>query len=392
MLSKETTHKWKFWPVLCLAFIFAFSNPLVMIATPLYYFQQVPERILSLMTAALTITYSISPLVLNKISDRIGRRKSIIISMVGATLAQLMYFITLNPILFLIERLLEGFILGFFFPNLMATISDDPSLDQKKYLSRFNLSWSLAIVLGLLFGAFFVEIVDLKYVFYISPIFLIANAIIAFLFFQEPINRHLNPDEENPDNTEKLSKTTVKYYIPVIIPLLLILASSFASGNGMLLYPIRASILGFSESSTYLINVFATLSQSIAMYLASSLVLKKLKNFSIFAVFFYSFLFIFFTLNKVYYLFIILFLISGFFYGFLYGAASKFFLTLNVLKKTSKYSSISESSLGITFFISQLFLGFMAGINVFIAYYSLTLSLLAIFFVSLVFIRKFKEI
>jgi MFS family permease len=392
MLTKETTQKWKFWPVLFLAFVFAFSNPLVMIATPLYYADQVPIKFLSLMTTALTITYSISPLILNKISDRIGRRKSIIISMVGATLAQIIYFISLNPILFLIERLLEGFILGFFFPNLQATISDDPTLDQKKYLVRFNLSWSLAIVLGLLFGAFFVEVVDLQYVFYISPIFLLVNAIIAMIFLQEPINNHSTPIKGNPDNSVNLSSTTIKYYVPVIIPLLLILASSFASGNGMLLYPIRANILGFPESSTYLINVFATGSQTIAMYIASSLVLTKLKNFSIFAVLIYSFLFIFFTLNKIYYIFIILFLISGFFYGFLYGAASKFFLTLNVLKKTSKYSSISESSLGITFFISQLFLGFMADINVFIAYYSLSLSLVAIFFVALIFIRKFKEV
>ncbi|MFX1489948.1 MAG: MFS transporter [Promethearchaeota archaeon] len=392
MLNKESNPKWKFWPVLCLAFIFAFSNPLVSIATPLFYANQVPIRFLSLMTSALTITYSISPLVLNKISDRIGRRKSIIISMAGATLAQLMFFITLNPILFLIERLLEGFILGFFFPNLQATISDDPTLDQKKHLARFNLSWSLAIVLGLLFGTFFVEIVELKYIFYISPVFLVVNTIIALLFFQEPINNQLTLEERYPDTSMNLSPTTVKYYIPVIIPLLLILASSFASGNGMLLYPIRAKGLGFSDSSTYLVNVFATFSQTITMYLATSLVLKKLRTFSVITVFIYSFLFIFFTLNKIYYLFILLFIFSGFFYGFLYGAASKFFLTLNVLKKTSKYTSISESSLGITYFISQLFLGFMADISVFIAYYSLSLSLVIIFLVALIFIRKFKEL
>ena len=315
MLNKESTQKWKFWPVLCLAFIFAFSNPLVMIATPLYYAQQVPIKFLSLMTTALTITYSISPLILNKISDRIGRRKSIIISMVGATIAQLMYYITLNPIAFLIERLLEGFILGFFFPNLQATISDDPTLDQKKYLARFNLSWSIAIVFGLLFGAYFVGVVNLKYVFYISPIFLAVNTIIAIFFLQEPINNQLAVHNINTENPMDKSATTSKYYIPLIIPLLFILASSFASGNGMLLYPLRAEILGFSDSSTYLVNVFATFAQSIAMYIVSLLALKRLKLFSAIVVFIYAFLFVIFTLNEIYYLFIILFMISGFFYG-----------------------------------------------------------------------------
>jgi len=382
------------------AFIFAFSSPLLGLAIPIYFFRQdVQIKFISLLSVAITITYSISPILLNKFSDRLGRRRSIIISMIGATCFQLIFYITLNPFIFLIERLFEGFILGFFFPNLTASISDVPDIDHQKYLARFNLSWSVAIIFGLLFGAIVLQFTDdLKFIFYINPIFLVVNSLMAISFFREPILPNPRTQNNNPNyHTNKPEKnqnsiTISHFYIPVIIPLLFILYISFAAGNGSLLYPIRSELLGFPSSSTYYVNIFAVVTQSIAMYLASLLPLNKLKLVSIIILLVYPFLFLFFIANEIYYLFIILFLFSGFFYGILYGAASKLFITLNVLKKTSKYSGILESSTGLAFFISQLFLGFIADIDIGLAYFSLSLSLIVIFFINIVFLRKLKEV
>ena len=400
MSIENISQKWRFWPVLCLAFIFAFANPLLMLATPIYFFQQgVQIKFISLLTIAMTITYSISPILLTRISDRLGRRKSIIISMIGATSLQLIFYITLNPVVFLIERLLEGFILGFFFPNLTASISDVPNIDHQKYLAKFNLSWSIAIVFGLIFGWVILQFTDdLVFIFYISPIILLVNIFIAIFLFRQftppnfkPQDNYTNYSTNNPENNQD-STTISNYFIPVIIPLLFILYTSFAAGNGSFLYPIRSELLGFHFSSTYFVNIFAVVSQSIAMYFASVLTLNKLKLVSIITLSVYPFLFIFFIFNEIYSLFIILFMFSGFFYGMLYGAASKLFIALNVLKKTSKYSGILESSTGMAFFISMLFLGFIADINILLGYFSLSLSLFVIFFITLVFIRKFKEI
>jgi len=371
-----------------------------MLATPIYFFQQgVQIKFISLLTIAMTITYSISPILLTRISDRLGRRKSIIISMIGATSLQLIFYITLNPVVFLIERLLEGFILGFFFPNLTASISDVPNIDHQKYLAKFNLSWSIAIVFGLIFGWIILQFTDdLVFIFYISPIILLVNIFIAIFLFRQftppnfkPQDNYTNYSTNNPENNQD-STTISNYFIPVIIPLLFILYTSFAAGNGSFLYPIRSELLGFHPSSTYFVNIFAVVSQSIAMYFASVLTLNKLKLVSIITLSVYPFLFIFFIFNEIYSLFIILFMFSGFFYGMLYGAASKLFIALNVLKKTSKYSGILESSTGMAFFISMLFLGFIADINILLGYFSLSLSLFVIFFITLVFIRKFKEI
>ncbi|MFX0082429.1 MAG: MFS transporter [Candidatus Hodarchaeota archaeon] len=400
MLDEINSQKWRFWPVQLLVFIFAFSSPLLMLAIPIYFFQQGIEiKIISLLSIALTITYSFSPILLNRFSDRLGRRKSVIISMVGALCAQLIFYITLNPIVFLIERLFEGFILGFFFPNLTASISDAPNIDHQKYLAKFNLSWSIAVVFGLLFGALVLQFTDdLKFIFYINPIFLVVNSLLSISFFRESISPNLKTRNTDPNfniivpEDNKYSVKISNYYIPVIIPLLFILYISFAAGNGSLLYPIRSELLGFHPSSTYFVNIFGSASQSIATYLVILLPLFKLRIVSAITLIVYPFIFIFFIANENYFLFIILFLFSGFFYGILYGAASKLFITLNVLKKTSKYSGISESSVALAYFISQLFLGFIADIDIGLAYISLSLSLIVIFFLNLVFMRNFKEI
>lgn len=398
MTKEHVIQHWRFWPVLVLAAIFSFSSPLIMLAAPIYYLQQGVEIIIiSILSTALTITYSISPIILNKLSDKLGRKKSVIIAMIGAVGAQLIFYITLNPIVFLIERLFEGFILGFFFPNLQASISDNAEIDHQKYLARFNLSWGIAGVFGLLFGAVFLSFInDLRLLFYINPIILAINVLIAIFFFQEPIrdkddNQKIEIEVERLEDHQKLLSSS-NFYIPVILPLLFVLGLSFASGNGTLLYPIKSEVLGYQPSSTFLLMVFATITQSLAMYLSNLVTLKKLKFLTSLTLIFQAFMFLFFVVNEFYFIFVVLFMLSGFFFGILYGTASKLFLTLNIIKETSIYSSISESSIGLFFFISQIILGIIAGINVNFAYISLSIILVLIFILNLIFLKNFKEV
>lgn len=397
MSEQKIIDNWRFWPVIFLVFIFGFSSPLIMFAAPIYFLQQGVEIILvSILSTALTITYSISPLILNKFSDKLGRRKSVIIAMFGATIAELVFYITLNPIIFIFERLFEGFILGFFFPNLQASISDNIYIDHKKYLANFNLSWGIAGVFGVLFGAVFLEIVnDLRLLFYINPIFLAINVIVAVIFFQEPknymqVSSKNEFDEINVENNESVLGV-VKFYIPVIIPLLLILGVSFASGNGTLLYPIKSVRLGYQASSTFFLMVFAIITQSLATYLSNLIGIKKTKLLSSLTLLIYAVLFMIFVFNDFFLVFVFLFAFSGFFYGVLYGLASNLIINLNIIKKTSIYSSISESSMGLFFFISQIILGVTADIDVNLAYITLSMILIFIFIINLVFLKNFKE-
>lgn len=215
----------------------------------------------------------------------------------------------------------------------------------------------------------------------------------TIFFFQNPIksddNTH-NSKKESIDGSQKANDATI-YYIPLLIPILYIFTMSFASGISGFLYPIKSEIIGFHPSSVYFLTIFSTSAQSLALYLAGILKIKLLKVLSIISTFSLAGLAIIYEINDVYLIFIILFALLGFLAGILYGAASRFFLYLNVIKQTSIYSSVSESLLGVAYFITLVSAGFMADINLEVAFYTFALLLAAISFINLILIRKIKN-
>ena len=139
--------------------------------------------------------------------------------MIGATVAQLVFYATLDPIIFIIERLFEGLILGFFFPNLQASISDNAEIDHQKYLARFNLSWGIAGIFGLLFGTLVLQFIDdLRFLFYINPIFMAINVVIAIFFFQETMSdkretQNIDIDEKRSSLVDHKKTLAIFYYL-----------------------------------------------------------------------------------------------------------------------------------------------------------------------------------
>jgi hypothetical protein len=58
-------------------------------------------------------------------------------------------------------------------------------------------------------------------------------------------------------------------------------------------------------------------------------------------------------------------------------------MVLNLTKHTSKYSSLMESLTGITYFVTQITAGFIGGINLEFAFFTLSIILMIIFVVYL---------
>ena len=190
MESSNNRHSWQFWPVMCLAFLYPVNLALIGVSIPIYYFTKgVSIIIIGFLASALAITYSFSPILLNKYSQKIGKKRSILIATLGATGAQISFYFTLEPVIFFIARLIEGFVMGFFWANLQSTISDSPMDKQSKYAAHYNLSWNLGVLNGFLLGAivlFFID--DVKIIFFLAPLILILTSVIALIFFQEPPN------------------------------------------------------------------------------------------------------------------------------------------------------------------------------------------------------------
>jgi len=393
MTNKTHPQKWRFWPVILLSSFYTIDGSLIMLGIPLLFFQKgISIEIIGFLSAAQIIAYCFSPLLFNKVSDKLGRKKSLIVATVGTSCAQISYFFILDPLAFLIARFTEGLFLGFFAPNLQASISDNLSLDHSKYLSRLTLSFNSGSLIGLLFGTLFLFFInDIVLVFYIAPLLLIANAIIATFFFQEStkftihsdINALANNDAENlvMNNSNKLDG--IKYHIPVLIPIILLFGYSFAIGSAYFIYPIKSEILGFQPYSAYFLSFFATFTQTISTFKANLWSIKRLKFASLISLILIIFIIMFFGFNENFIGFIMLFIFIGLSAGILYGSAIKFFMVLNLTKHTSKYSSLMESLTGITYFVTQITAGFIGGINLEFAFFTLSIILMIIFVVYL---------
>ncbi|MFX1569061.1 MAG: MFS transporter [Promethearchaeota archaeon] len=386
MSSDIKLQNWRFWPVILMAFSYTINGSLIMLGIPLLFYQKgVSIEIIGLLSAAQIIAYCFSPLLFNKVSDKLGRKRSVILSMVGVSICQITYLFILEPIVFFIVRFTEGLFLGFFAPNLQASISDNPSLDHSKYLSRFSLSFNSGSLAGLLFGTLFLFFIDnILLVFYIAPLMIIANSVIAIIFFQESTQK----DETSSILNSIPTSNEVKYHIPVIIPIVILFGFSFATGSVYFIYPIKSEILGFPPYSTYFLSFFFSLAQTISTYMASLWTTKRLRLMSLISIILISLLIIAFGINEYFLGFIILFVVIGLSAGVLYGSALKFFMILNLTKQTSKYSSFMESLTGISYFTTQITAGIIGGLALELAFFTLAIILIGIFILYLLCIKK----
>jgi len=393
-------HYWRFWPVLCLAFLYPMNMGLINLAIPLYFFRVgVAIELIGFLAAGSTMTYCFSPILLNKVSNRINRRRSVILGIVGITFAQMIFYFTLEPIPFLIARVIEGFMAGFIWANLQSSISDNFEHDHSKYMARYNFTWNLGIFSGYLSGTlilFFIE--DLRIVFYSAPLLIVANAIIIIFFFQESTkNNNLIQNSKNDKNQEKspdIIKGNIvhftKYSIPVIIPVLCIVAYCLARVSANFLYPLKSEILGFSLYTVYLLSCLGFATQIISITLTSYLSINYLKKIPIISIIALIVILILLGINTNFFIFIALFLFAGFFIGTLYSTSLKLFLTLNIKNNTSKYSSILESIIGLTFLLGPITTAFIAKIDINLSFYFLSLVFFFLLLVLLVYMRKIE--
>jgi len=206
------------------AFLYPLDNAMVGLAIPIFFYRKgVSVGIIGILAASQTFTYCFSPILLNKISDRINRRKSVILGVVGVCCAQVIYFFSLEPIPFMISKIIEGFMAGFIWANLQSSISDNIAHDHNKYMARYNFSWNLGTLSGFLLGAVVLFYgYTLEFIFYLAPVIMILSVIIIVGFFQESTNGNLMEDNLNNEDSGEINGNIgdlTKYSIPVILPL-----------------------------------------------------------------------------------------------------------------------------------------------------------------------------
>ncbi len=395
--TKELSH-WRFWPVFILAFFYPMNNGMINLLVPIYYLQEgLYEGAIGVLSAGTTIAYVFSPLLLNKVSQKIKRKTSIIISLTGVFLSEIIFYFTLNPILFIISRTVEGIFMGLYWPNLQSSISDNIFHEHRKLTAKYNISWNLGILGGFLLGALLLFIFELlEIIFYIAPILIFINLIIAIGAFQEPkkINIHSKEFKEyikkkklNLVKAVKIKEEKddfTKISFPLIFPVLLVIGYCLPRAAINFLYPLKSELLNFEPYTVYIAIFFLALSQMISMIFASLMKLRRFNKIPPIMIGILVLIFPIIALNQEFLIFIILFLIIGSCTGILYGVSLRLFLILNMKENKSIYSAFLESILGLVFLITPILSGVIAAIDLNITFYLLTSILFILFFVLLI--------
>ena len=240
---------------------------------------------------------------------------------------------------------------------------------------------------------------DVLIVFYLAPLILIIACVISVFFFKDPPyansqNSSINQNNIKADVFDSQNKNDFsKYFIPVMVPILIIAGYSILRGSIGFLYPIKSEMLGIETYTVYLFIFLLVLTQTIFSTLSSFLSMKWLKCVTLISLGFITPLMLIFGIVVDYNaaIFIALFLIIGIFCGILYGSALKLFIALNVKKKTTKYSSINESLIGIFFLITPILLGFIAAADLNLGFFIISIVFLINLVVTSIFIIKIQK-
>jgi MFS family permease len=401
MKKSERLGEWVFYPVILLAFLYPVNINMVSLAIPLFFYRQgISTELIGVLSAGTTFTYTLSPILLSRLSEKLPRKVSIIIALTGTLLAQLIFYITLEPIPFLIARFTEGFIMGLYWTNLQSAISDNVFHDHKKLAARYNISWNFGVIFGFWLGALLTFIYnDLIHIFLISPIIILITLIIAIATFQEPKKISFRALQKRDISQETIQEARSDIYdlkmkeikeieFPKLYPVFLIIIFSLTRATINFIFPIKSDVLGFGTYTIYIAQSFFALSQSFSMLAASLFSTKYLKKLPQIMSFLLIILVALMGINRNYYIFIILFLIIGICTGIIYGVCLRLILILNMKNQTSIYSGILESVIGLSFLIAPISSGFIANINLNLPFYILSFLLVGINCSILLFINK----
>ncbi|TFG17205.1 MAG: MFS transporter [Promethearchaeota archaeon] len=391
----STTKDYRIYPIIFMSFLRVAVSFTLELAIPLYFVGiNLNPTIIGIITSGTSMIYLFSPVLLKNIPKKIGIKNSLLISVSGSLIIQIIFQFSLAPWLVYGLLITEGFLIGLFWPVLITSLSilsrsekvcADES-EQDKLINNYNVAWNSGAIFSYLIGTillFIIELVELVFTLtLIYSIFLLVFTV----SFQDPETKE-SKKEPMITNALKTNCKREKVSFPLFLPLYVIAFYGFLIGSLILLYPLKSEVLNFAVFTTYLLNFFRMTAQTISISKLSTLSIKKLKKLFYFSLPAMLIIFLSLDLFNNIFIFSALFISFGFFGSILYMYSFRLTIYKNIVEDSSKYSSYFETSSGIGFFMSPIIGGFLADINLNFAFYFTAILTLVIIIISLL-IRK----
>ncbi len=387
-------------PIFILAFFRVSIATAIGLAIPLYYSSiNIRPEIIGLIISARSLAYLFSPFLLKNVPNKIGFKKSLQISIGGFFIIYILLRVLLTPFWSFLLLLLDGILLGLFWPVLISSVSVISNFQEirekesikDKLLKNYGLSWNMGGIFSFLLGSLLLFIIsNIILVFQACIIFCLINLIVVFLFQDPKRNKEITELEGIHPLGIDLSPPPVKLSFPSYIPLFLITLYAFSISSLGLIFPLKSDSLLYDYSITYFLSFIRLSAQTLSISLTMSLPIKILKKLIPFLALIVSCCFLLMGFNEDIVVFGILFLIFGITISVFYSFSFKLIVHLNTVKNTSKYSVYYETMVGFNFWLSPLICGFLAAIDINVAFYFMALLMLIGLGIYLILYRELK--
>jgi MFS family permease len=342
------------------------------------------------------LVYMFSPAIGGRLSDDIGRKKTLLLSTGGYITVIFLYLLPfVGPLQLIIIRAIEGFVFGFVSPTVEGMVSELDPESQAATLGNFSMSWSASMIIPPMLIAYLSGIYgDTSGIFVVFGIEILALIIIAvFLqgYRRKPIVAPLNAGILNAQGTrqpEKVSKSSplfIASYLSVMLwgvvsTVILGLFPSYIEKLGDLGYPFVVEDFGnllliWNVSRTIAFLGIARLSGE---YMKEAIIigalLSAISGFILFA-----------FINI--WIFVIAMIVSGIAVGFSYLGALYLVVSATDIDKGA-HAGLVESMGGVGLFIGPIIGGWFMGIGLALPYLMYAILAIAVLVLIVLLLRR----
>jgi len=403
----DNLFSYRVWPIFMLSFCRLFFLSIFERAFQnyIYFYQDVSESMLGIISSAPAIAYIFGPILGHLITKKIGIRNSIIISSIGTPIlvaAQMIYF---EPIYLIFIRVISGLLLGIYWPNCYNLLSrwQSVSSDAKsnKNFRHFNFSWNLGFISGLLVGYFWAFALD-EY-FAMTFAFVISFSLPFFSLFlkKESELNHVDRNFKNNSNGLKLNSNVVPQdqqnsnnkmiAYPILFSWIILLIYAASKSVFRFGYPVFLKNSGSPSYHSYLIQLSMQVGQLGGLTWSNSMKIYS-RKISVYV----SLIMIILSSIAIVLVQDIIFISIigasiGLFIGLIQGTSLKIMIDYGAANRTKKYSTINEILKGIGFGLTPIAAGFIAEINIYGVFVFLTIIGVIVFIPLLYLSRNIKN-
>jgi len=325
---------------------------LSMIYLPLYaYGLGANEVEVGFIAGAHSLTYVFMPILLGRLSDRIGYKRSILYGAVIVSTVYLSYFYVINPLLFIPLKAVEGTGWAFIWPSLIAYFSGN-----RKRLRVYNMMWSFGVVASPYIGGFITQQSSFRNAFILSLSMMILSFLLGATLPSINRIRTKVKTASTFSSIRKNNKELTLFLFPFMFGFIMLTVFTF--------FPIYAKEKGFDVIEASSILTLSNLARFIAFLLPITIhkMFSGVKSLRLFTLLLGLIPTAIALYPNIYFLYIELILL-GLFSGLLYMSMQYKILQLDA-ENRGLFAGIIESTIGMGFLLAPTIGGFVASVDI----------------------------